>query len=598
MTHGGLFMTKYVYHKQISAVEFSVSLICSSITDAIEASIKQSYTGGGRHFKNSFYKDMSFYLMNVADPVHDFGKLGIRTQTQTSNPNPRIIPYVNKSESEILATLLHDTNVPHGISVKFTRFYTTDSPNSIWREIDDGFNMLGGEHAQKFCIWNSSISNTGGSEFDTTYSKIVPLSVRWDSLPTRSINFLIGTTQFQSDTFYKKVYNGIFDTLYKSTGIRVLLQEHRQTAQTSAIKLTIIVNDEELSVIFDDNGFSKTDITRAIDIIYGKDALDSLDIDVSKPRINALKNILAFLSTRVPQDALVSFLLTCKMSGDVGCVKCVKQLSLKGIPVLYNGELQQTAVRNKPIVFLYTCDKLCAANGILNDIKCVFKHNYQGKSYYAQYMSSIYSFNINQFITPYMIDLETACSLVQTCRFDMLISMGLVQFVHTLYTETFSRVLSVRPTAKDIKDSDEFVKCVVALSALVKIETSLDHQLKSIIKGVEQKFVSEYHLISLEYLHSLYVHKKMLRFFDPLISYLNKCLLMPNDTDQKTVYMYTRHKIHTKMKILLSDSFAALQSILAVSDASSDEEDNFQDDAMLDIATPTAKSKPKRTAKN
>jgi hypothetical protein len=207
-THGGKKQMSKPSHKEVTSIDFCVRLVSSAIVNDLIAHIKgggkQLIAGGGKKFKNQFYKDLSFYINNVVDPLHDFKIHPGYKDTLSSNP--RIIPYVNKTETEILTTLLHDQNVPHGICAKYTRFYETlnrDDNKSVWAQIDDGFNHLGGAHTLKYCVWNASIANTGTHDFDTSYAKIVPLSLRWDPIRSGPINFVVGKTQKESDNFYR-----------------------------------------------------------------------------------------------------------------------------------------------------------------------------------------------------------------------------------------------------------------------------------------------------------------------------------------------------------------------------------------------------------
>lgn len=584
---GGLKYKKQSAPTPISSVSFSIKLISSSIVDSVVAVAAASRVNGGA---NQFYKDISYYLSNKVDPVHDFKELGVHPlYNDTLAGNPRVIPYIDKDESEILALLLHDPNLPQGIASKYTRYYDleTDESMNIWREIDNGFNQLGGEHAKKFCVWNASIANAGARELDTSYTKIVPLPLRWDPVRSGAINFTVGKSQIDSDNFYNSVYSGVFDTLHRVTGIKVQLHENRSTDPVSINIIITLPQSAPVQFVLDDNGFSIDDILHALEIVANKGVrLDDLENET-------LKQILQYLGTRVSSDALISFLLTCKMSGDLGCVKFVKRLSLKGTPVYLNGVEQQTAVRNKPIVFLYTGDRLCASQAIVNDTKCVFKHN----GYVCQYLSTKYKFDVNVFIIAYEEDLRSACQLVPECSYDLLTTIGVIPFVEALYNACFQTIVKVQSSQFKIATEEDFVRCVISISAFVSIKRDLKRDLNAIVKKYTDVFRQETFLISLELIQPMYEYKRVHGFFDPLVRYLHQAMFMPNEEFKKKVYDYIRKQIHDKLKIVLSDNFKVLEDRMPVTNESSTNEDEFVDDEMLDSAQQQAQKKPKKPVK-
>lgn len=262
----------------------------------------------------NFVSDFNSWIKTEADPIHDF-KMSHKNFNKSISKKLLIRTYdeilKRKSvdfENEILIRLLQDPNTDQGISLKYCRFYKLTEEaeeTSLWKKIEDEFDNIDQNVRIKFYILNASIRGTGSRDFTQEYKKITPLSVYWDPLPARPINFRTEN----NEEFNNILYDEINKELHAATGIRFRINEGDNNKE---IILSLETPDRSfMEYKMDRQGFSVNEIKRTIEQIANKEV-------ITEP---TLKMIITFLRNNGSNDNdIISFLLICKMSGDIGSV--------------------------------------------------------------------------------------------------------------------------------------------------------------------------------------------------------------------------------------------------------------------------------------
>ena len=557
---GGLSKTKTkTYSINTTFNDFAINILSESII-AQEQGRRTQSAGAG------FKDDFSTWLKMFADPIHDFN----RTHPGFNLHNQRlfriydnILKYQRKSlEDEILLALLQDTRASHGISLKYMRFYKKPivqptitvidddtemvDINQIWVNVESAF----GEYNDKFYIFNSAITGLGTKDqfAPISYNRITPLPVLWDSVPSKHrIDFSITPIEV-SNLVYDTIYEKLHRELEYLTGIKLAVREVNRL-----VVLHIYAKSQQKSFLLQAKGFPIPKIKEAIDAISNSTAISDKEI----------AEIIAFLrdSGIIYKEHLISFLLVCKMSGDAGQVEFLDKISsYNGEVTLHNSKGQsktQIIYPQQTLFFLYTGDRLCATNAITNNVKCVF--GYAGNI--AQFLGSNAEFNVATFLREYSAIIDKAYRLIRrTGSFLNLLHMiPIYQFAEivSVYYELFSYVVGHSIVARDIHQSsrqdsgtgtvDDFVRYVIAITALVDIHDRFDRIIAKIVK--RSKWTKE---------DLLNENGK----FDPLIRFFANALVIPDAADEsrKQVLQFLADKLLNTKRIIIGNDYTMLSA--------------------------------------
>lgn len=525
--------------QEITFNEFALHLIRDSIISNLPIITKKYKQSGG-----NFVSDFNSWLKTEAEPVHDFKrkhevfdksiseKLLIRTYHDILTRN------TSDFENSILIKILQDPNLPQGISLKFCRFYKLNDEQSLWEKIEKSFDALDENSRLKFYLLNAPISGTGSRDFTNEYIKIVPLSAYWDPFKSSGVNFTI----LNDDEFYNKIYNEINKELYIATKIGFQINQgetEKQIILSLAAPNGIIVN-----YTLDRQGFSVDEIKTAIDELSNSVKISNDD----------LRHMITFLKNNdASTKDIISFLLVCKMSGDIGCVYFLKEISKYNGNVKFNKSEIDFNVQNKPIMFLYTIDRLCGSCAISNDVKCVIKYKpiVENEAYICQYVGSKGTLDESVFEPYYSI-------ISQICGYDFrtLTSQQKNTELSKIYYRQFNAKfpgLMITP-----ETNDDIIRYLLAIISLNDLEKNLTATIKYIVNHHLKKQKLNATMFSLGFLKSFYTHLQTDNFFDPLLQYFMSTLIIPNESIQKHIYNVISNEIKKHIGIELTDNYKML----------------------------------------
>lgn len=573
--------------------DFSLNLIKDTIISNLpEIKYKDKQSGG------NFVDDFNTWIKIIADPVHDFKMEHLNfDKSITENLlirlyNDILIRTPTDYENSILIKLLQDPNTNQGISLKYCRFYTIDDDDEIitkkylWENIEKEYDKIDQNVRIKFYILNASIRGTGSREFTQEYKKIIPLSVYWDPFKASSINFNI----LNNLDFYNTLYDEICKELYEATKIRFRIHEGDNDKQ---ILLSIEApNNSVLNYKLNRQGFSVNEIKITIEELN-----NNLDITIDE-----LRDLIIFLQKNGSnKNDIISFLLICKMSGDIGCVYFIKLLDMYNGNVSFNNKEIDYNVINKPITFLYTSDRLCASCAIANDVKCVVTCKPLTTSYICQYVGSKGTFD-ESIYEPYYDILQKITGtnfriLTQEQKdYELFVKFFYIfvatfpdlkyeikqQYQTTLFSQEVSRKLEF--IEEPIKTDDDRVKHILAIIAMNDIKKNLNTIISYIIKTHLSKQKIKWDLISLNYLKVLYKKYNSINLFDPLLQFFMSTLIIPNETIKEFIYKYIIDQIEINIGISLTRNY---KSLILLYEHKKSQDTNIQqhtlDTGMLDV---------------
>jgi len=558
---GGLGKSKKTLYT--TYIDFALGILIEGI-NIREGSSNWQITGGNETFKDDF----TSWIKMRAEPMHDFGETHPTFRLQNEillRTYDNILKYNRTNlEDQVLLALIQDLRTPHGISAKYIRFYkkvkTLSSSedemtdlNQIWNNVESAFDagMDGtGTNRNKFFIFNSSI--TGISLKDqfspASYRRITALPVLWDSVASKhTIDFSI---KDNSDAFYDTIYHKVHTELYNITGIQLAIREVNRK-----IMMTIYIPaiSAEKSFVLQNKGFPIPTIRYAVNAVLNGETLD---------KSKEITPIVEFLQEAgVFTRNIVSFLLVCKMSGDAGQVEFLRRISsYTGDIILYNKKASETVKlnsQNKDLYFLYTGDRLCAANAIVNGVKCVF--GYSG--YIAQFLGSESTFDVINFLDPYLPIIQKALRLTGSSQYatDVFSMSHDDKFtaIVSLYYNLFSIIFNHTRAAIIIHQSqkprtgtvDSFVRYVIALGGLVAIHEDYEKILNTIIRKYFSSRTQEWSLLTLEKMFETDA-------FDPLLTFFTNILIIPDEEDElrRQVYTFLSEKLLKTGKIIITTS--------------------------------------------
>jgi len=551
-------------------IDFAIGILIEGIN------IKENTSkiiGGSETFKDDF----TSWIKMRAEPMHDFGETHPTFRLQNEillRTYDNILKYNRTNlEDQVLLALIQDLRTPHGISVKYIRFYKkvkvlysddemTDL-NQIWNSVEsafdariDGTNTNPNPNRNKFFVFNSSI--TGISLKDQfspmSYRRITALPVLWDSIASKhTIDF---TIKNNSDEFYDSIYHKIHSELYNITGIQLAIREVNRK-----IMMTVYIPaiSAEKSFALNNKGFPIPAIRYAINAVLNGETLD---------KTKEITPIVEFLQQAgIFTRNIVSFLLVCKMSGDAGQVEFLRKISsYTGDIILYNKKASETVKlnsQNKDLYFLYTGDRLCAANAIVNGVKCVF--GYSG--YIAQFLGSESTFDVINFLDPYLPIIQKALRLTGSSQYatDVFSMSHDDKFtaIVSLYYNLFSIVFNHTRAAIIIHQSqkprtgtvDSFVRYVIALGGLVAIHEDYEKILNTIIRKYFSSRTQEWSLLTLEKMFETDV-------FDPLLTFFTNILIIPDEEHElrRQIYIFLTEKLLQSGKIIITTSHRSFAS--------------------------------------
>lgn len=589
---GGLSKIKYKTNRKLF-YEFSLRLITDTIiTNLPKIKYKNKQSGG------NFVDDFTSWIKINADPIHDFKMEHLNFDKSISEKllirlyNDILIRTPIDYENSVLIKLLQDPNTDQGISLKYCRFYIIEQEEddiiikkNLWENIETEYDKLDENVRIKFYILNASIKGTGSRDFTQEYKKIIPASVYWDPFKASSINFNI----INNLEFYSNLYDDICKELYYATKIKFIVNEGDNDKQ---ILLSIQApNNSVLNYKLNRQGFSINEIKKTIDEL-------NKNLDIS---IEELKDLINFLQKNGSNNNdIISFLLICKMSGDIGCVYFIKSLDTYNGLVLFNNKEIDYNVTNKPITFLYTSDRLCGACAIANNVKCVVTCKPLTTTYICQYVGSEGIFN-ESIYEPYYDILEEITGtnfriLTQEQKdyelFVKFFNIFIVTFPdlqyeikqeyqRTIFSQEVSRKLQF--IEEPIKTDDDRIKHILAIIAMNDIKKNLNTIISYIIKTHLSNQKVKWDLISLNYLKILYKKYNSLNLFDPLLQFFMNTLIIPNETIKEFIYKYIIHEIEINIGISLTKNYRSLMILYDYKKSDDKLETYNLDTGMLDV---------------
>lgn len=553
---------------------------------------KEKQSGG----TNYFVEDFNSWLKIEADPVHDFRR---KHQFDTKYLSEKLLIRTYHDilertstdfENSVLIKIIQDPNPSQGISLKYCRFYKIKSAEnaataeneesdaeerSLWQKLESNFDAIDRDSHFKFYILNAPISGTGTREFTGAYRKIVPLSAYWDPFKASAINFKIAEN---SDAFYDSLYDDICKELYAATRISFRLREahgareaHGSQTEKATQNILLIVhapNGNTQTFPLNRQGFSVHEI---------KDTIEQMSNNIFITN-DYLRTIIRFLAENGAKiQDVISFLLVCKMSGDVGCVYFLRNVAMprKTIKAQYQKQpVIDFNVKNKPIMFLYTTDRLCGAIAIANDVKCVIKYRPLSDMFLCQYVGGSVGNGSNgannrfdeSVFEPYYEVINGICgydlSLMSRAQKKIdLPKIYIKQFNMIFMNKTFN--------LHDIPDlhgldgireasDDDIIKYIIAIISLKDLKDNLENTLKYIVRAHFKAYKAQkgdITLLSISHIKALYNTLQKDGFFDPLLQYFMTTLIIPNEDIQKYVYNYISKKIKEKIGISLTDNY-------------------------------------------
>jgi len=581
---------------QCSFNTFALNIIKECIVDALPPlsmkHIRQS--AGGKDFQDAF----TTWLKIFADPFHDFAQHTDLKQMARDNPfhsgfiekqdvsqtilvrtyHDLLLSHQAKVfEPGVLVRLLQDMNGPHGISLKYTRFYvkqkeaTKDTAPDLktWETIEDNFDHLG-DTTKKYYIMNAPIKQVRTSILSHNYQKIVPLAAYWDSVKASSsgINF-----QINDATFYDALYENVNRELFVGTGIKLRIHE---TNDNKVVKVTVTSNTDVTKVfLLDRIGYPIKDLRDAI-ICVNEQRINDINED-------KLRHMVLFLKKNGASSTdLISFLLTCKMSGDAGVVEFVKQINRFSGIAQVNGKEETFLDRDRTLVFVITGDSLCAANAIANDVMVVFNfktsvyvQDEDANVYFAQYLGSGAAFDMDAFLEPYYDGIDAAVGMIETHRkhysFRDLPSEQKVIDIQGIYHALFKTVfvdvphnpmITWTPSRSQSSPLDMFVRCVIAVNQLTTFRSDFDDAIDYIIRVHFKKHKVSRQVINFHNLQSLYTFYDSSRFFDPLLMFFKDVLVIPNAQLQHAMYNYLQSELQKRLRISLTTNVEIINAML------------------------------------
>lgn len=583
--------------------QFAINLLSEGIVNNLSAASKDISKVATQTHGGAFAEDFTSWIKMRADPYHDFKRDHPYFNLQNAlllRTYENILETETKSmEDSVLLSLLQDINAPHGISIKYMRFYKKqkdgpkrsgtasaaaaastsnaafDAPedeemtaiDEVWANVENEFNNLPAAAAatnahRKFYLLNSPITGLSKQFSPTDYVRITPLPVLWDSIASKlTVDFSIKDKD-AADAFYDAVYTRVHRELYNATGIGLLVHE----AADRTVELEVFTPPPTIrkaTFKLKNKGFSIPIIKHAIAAMSSGDGTITFDGKTAE-----IEPIMRFLhEAGVPPQHIISFILVCKMSGDAGQVEFIRQISsYKGAVVLHGKRASAETVIHlnggRELFFLYTGDRLCAANAIVNDVKCVF--GYSG--YVAQFLGHESSFNVSVFLEAYFAVLEDALALVGRKNAHALAALlgasddqkfaKIVELYYDLFAATFdysATAIAIHKSAMPASGSvDDFVRYVIAISGLIDIYYNFDKILKGVVaKAKIAKRAKKWTAVTTRELLTSGT-------YDPLIHFFVSILIIPETEVElkQRLFVHLSDRMLKRAKIII-DSYAA-----------------------------------------
>ena len=563
---GGLTRTKTIIKNyEIQYDEFCLGLIRDSL---VTKPLYFTHSKKNKSIGGNFVDDITSWIKIYAEPYHDF-KLehknvatNLITHLLVRMYHDILVRTPTNFENQILLRMLKDPNTEQGISLKYCRFYKFDEDGKIedlWNTLEQAYDELDPNVQLKLYILNATISGTGSRDFTTAYQQIVPLAAYWDPFRAPKIDFRVNDT-----TFYDELYSDLTRELFVATKILFKLQEHHK----SSTKIILTITRESTSKDFElhRQGFSIKEL---------KDAIENVKVKtIDKIEDEDLKNIIYFLNeSGAKKNDIISFLLVCKMTGDIGTVLFIKHIDKYVGKIKYKKHEFDYNVTNKPITFLYTIDRLAASAAIANNVKCVVKCKPFKDNFICQYLGSYSAFSSSVY-EPYFDILQTICEvnfrpLDDTTRDATLMQKYFEKFVATFSVQNYSvnatsnittfslGVLGTLTfTPEQISSPDDRIKHIIGLITLHEWKDKLTKVIKYVIK---EHVKTKINVINLRTLNAYY---KKEDFFDPLLQFFMDTLLLPNESIKQFVYRKLTHEIKKQIGLEFTDNYRMLQELL------------------------------------
>ena len=570
---------------QISFTTFALDTITSSVIESLKTDKdrfqRATFYGGNGNDQYQGVQEPSFvdkfvqWIKIEADPKHDFKGYPIHTGYDKRVLNDTLIrPYQQifekhtNAENNILLSLLEDLNTPHGISLKFCRFYAIAEEQDIpWHTIEANFASVNRHYDGMYYLVNSGLTGARGISFSDKCKKMTPLPVRWDSISGGHIDFTVGIDNAASNEFFDILYTQVNIELFNATGIGLLIREHRGTNPVTT-NITVVINGQAREFHLSRKGFKAPELRTAIQNI----------IDGTRVTLPVLSDIVDHLKAHGKTDMdIVSFLLTCKMSGDVGTVLFLKQLGMyAGKVYLKDGSAPKTSppvekdfdVVDKPLLFMCTSDRLCAANAVINDVLCVYTCSIASSKYVCQFMGSTSGFYVDAFMQPYYDTIDAACVVAKippphTFRTlnDQEKALHLPNIYKRLYEVLILEDGSTLPALVSVQTPDDFVRYTVAISALLDFETRLQDSLKKVVASHLRTLHLPTTMLHLDHVNTINTYYKKHGFFDPFLQYFKDAIIVPDAGLQRHLYNHIRKRLFDGLKLALTDNIDFLNGL-------------------------------------
>jgi hypothetical protein len=510
---------------------------------------------------------------------------------------------------------MNDINGQTGVSIKYMRFYsaegygkTNDVYINIWPEINASFNQLY-EARYKFYILNAPITGLTISDQDNTeFKRIIPLPAFWDPFqPNLTIDFRF---KHNSTIFYNNLYNAVCNDL--NNRIHFELRENTEDIKSIYIKILVHINHTILAKDFllTSNGFTIADIKDAIINLHNAPTVSTYSNN------DVLNEIIQFLGTTGVQiNEVIQFLLICKMSGDAGCVEFIKRLDKYRDVIDYDDKDTGTTkvldldTKTRPLTFIYTGDALCAANAIVNNVKCVFKAYpllHESDAYFCQFLGNKYNLekDLINFMAPYMPDIKQAHKYVKLpWELNALSRNDISNAVSTICMHLIAKEFNVPvnvATWPPPQSSDEFVRYVISISSMMTFKDRLNRIINNIISELKLNSIwrSQQHsaeLPNISFIDAVHQHYNVAGFFNPLIDFFKETIVIPDETLRGPVYAHITKTIETRIKISIKESLQNFATPLLDQSRSHSQEVLIEDEDMgQEVEAPTQKSKSKK----